>query len=104
MAAQLGATIVGRGDELAALRAELDAARAGDARIVLLEGPPGIGKTTLVEHFLSGLADARVIRASGDEFETGVELGVVAQLLRRPLGAAGHVEAGAELLQALEGA
>ncbi len=101
--AQLGVTLVGRGEELAALRAELDATRAGHARVVLLDGAAGIGKTTLVEHFLSGLDDVRVVRASGDEFETGVELGVLAQLLPEPgpLGATGHVEAGAQLLQAL---
>ncbi len=100
---QLETTIVGRDDELAVLRAELDSVRAGRARVVLLEGPAGIGKTTLAEHFVAGLADARVLRASGDEFETEVELGLLEQLLRGsgPLAGAGHVEAGARLLQAL---
>lgn len=41
--------LVGRGDELAALRAALDDTLAGSARLVLVVGEPGIGKTRLSE-------------------------------------------------------
>ena len=50
-----GAALVGRGDELAALRAAHAATLAGDAAIVLVRGAPGVGKTTLVQAFLAGL-------------------------------------------------
>jgi tetratricopeptide (TPR) repeat protein len=44
-------TLVGRAAELAALRAATDAASAGHARIVLIGGDAGIGKTRLVTEF-----------------------------------------------------
>lgn len=46
--------VVGRDRVLAALRTYLDEARAGERRMVLVAGEPGIGKTTTVEAFLSG--------------------------------------------------
>jgi D-arabinose 1-dehydrogenase-like Zn-dependent alcohol dehydrogenase len=61
---------VGREPELALLRAAFDEARAGRPRVVLVKGPQGIGKTTLVDRFAGGVGDARVLRASGDESET----------------------------------
>src|SRR5262245_57518724 len=91
-------TFVGRDEELAALEAELS---AGEPRIVLVEGPAGIGKTTLVERFLAGV-DA--LRAAGDEEERDVPLGVLDQLLRHAgqrLRGGDHVAAGAQLLDAV---
>ena len=40
-------TFVGRTEEYAALRRFLDQAVAGDARVVMLGGPPGVGKTRM---------------------------------------------------------
>src|SRR4051812_25680770 len=77
--------------------------RRGHSRIVIVEGPAGIGKTTLVERFLEALGDVRVARASGDEFEIEVVFGVVEQLLRHaaPAPYDGHIEAGGRLLDLL---
>jgi len=44
---------VGRGVELELLGAELDLARAGSSRLVWIEAPAGMGKTTLVRRFLN---------------------------------------------------
>lgn len=60
------AAFVGRTVELAHLHGLLDQARAGKRQIVLVGGETGIGKTSLVERFLRGTADApdarRVLR------------------------------------------
>jgi DNA-binding CsgD family transcriptional regulator len=80
---------VGRQLELATLRGRLAAARGGAPQVVLVEGPPGIGKTALVSHFLQehcghehGHPAPAVLRASGEETETLLEYGVVDQLAR----------------------
>ena len=49
--------IVGRDAELASLGHHLELALAGQRQIVLVTGDAGIGKTTVVEAFLDGLAD-----------------------------------------------
>ncbi|MDA0182886.1 AAA family ATPase, partial [Solirubrobacter phytolaccae] len=97
------APFVGRRRDLDVLADEWAVAREGSPRAVLVEGEPGIGKTALVERFLASV-DVAVLRASGDESETGVALGVADQLLRhagRRTDAGGHVEAGSLLLDVL---
>jgi predicted ATPase len=73
---------VGRQAELALLRAKLDEARSGHPCIVLIEGPPGIGKTALVDRFVRASSEVQVLRASGDESESDLTYGVVEQLVR----------------------
>ncbi|MEI5100767.1 AAA family ATPase [Streptomyces sp. PmtG] len=72
----------GRAAELDALRADFTDACAGTPRLVLLEGPGGIGKTALVRRFLD-TADgtALVLQASGEENESALPWGVLAQLV-----------------------
>jgi len=60
-----GVAPIGRGPELAAVRAALAAAATGTARIVLVTGEPGAGKTTLVEAFLDGLGDREALVGRG---------------------------------------
>ena len=80
---------VGRQPELAVLRARLADALAGRPQIVQIQGPAGIGKTALLDHFL-GEAGRRpapvVIRASGEETEELLAYGVVEQLRRSMSG------------------
>jgi ATP/maltotriose-dependent transcriptional regulator MalT len=73
--------LVGREPELTRLRAALDAARAGHPRLVLVEGPAGIGKTTLVGWFLATARGVRVLRAGGAEPEQNLTFGVIEQLV-----------------------
>src|SRR3954454_5133858 len=77
-----GMTFVGRTRELRMLRDAFGSACERRVTVALVKGPPGIGKTSLVERFLVELGGARVLRASGDEWEKDVSLGVVDQLLR----------------------
>ena len=71
-----------RGSELADLARDVAAAQAGCGRLVLVEGPPGIGKSALLTAVWSDARDAgmRVTRARGTELERGFAFGVVRQL------------------------
>ncbi|MFG2133715.1 AAA family ATPase [Streptomyces sp. NPDC048751] len=73
---------LGREEELGRMRDRLDAAAHGAPQVVVVDGPAGIGKTSLARCFLSGAAaGCRVVRASGEELETDLAYGLVAQLL-----------------------
>jgi DNA-binding CsgD family transcriptional regulator len=72
---------VGRAGELALLDAELQAARAGQPRVVLIEGEPGIGKSSLLTQFVLAHEDICLLRASGDEAEMLLGWGLADQLL-----------------------
>lgn len=69
--------------ELAALDGALDATETGgDGRLVLVEGPAGIGKTALLGQLGRRAANRgrRVLRATGSEMERDFGFGVVRQL------------------------
>ena len=76
-----------RGDEIAAVDAAIDAAKNGAGRFVVIEGPPGIGKTSiLVEGRTRAVASGlNVLQARGSELETAFSFGVVRQLFEAPL-------------------
>jgi predicted ATPase len=74
---------VGRDAELAVLSDAIERVRSAQPGIVWIEGEPGIGKTAFIRRFLSGLDDAIVLEASGEESETNLDYGVVQQLLAR---------------------
>src|SRR5438105_192188 len=71
-----------REDDLAALRAAVDAAAGGDGRLVLIEGRAGMGKTRLVAEAraLAGEAEFEVLVARSAELEQEFAYGVVRQL------------------------
>ena len=68
-----------RDGELAALSAAVEAAASGRGALVLVEGPAGIGKTTLMRAACRG--DMRILTARGLALEQGFGYGVVRQLL-----------------------
>src|SRR5262249_49357014 len=62
--------MAGRQAELELLQAHLERANKGRRQVVFVTGEPGIGKTTLVESFLSHLqAEDRVLTAQGQCIE-----------------------------------
>jgi DNA-binding CsgD family transcriptional regulator len=77
---------VGRQPELAVLHARMADALAGRPQIVQIQGPAGIGKTALLEHFLDLVgaepSPPAVVRASGEETEKLLTYGVIDQLAR----------------------
>jgi hypothetical protein len=76
------ATLLERAPELARLAEAVAATAAGQPRVVLVEGPAGIGKTALLRSAreLAGAAGLRVLTARGGELERELSLGIVRQL------------------------
>jgi len=56
------APFIGRAEALSRLRSAWDAACGGRRAVVWVAGEPGIGKTTLIEHFVAGLGDVACAR------------------------------------------
>ena len=74
--------LVEREREVAALAALLDAAPAGEGRVAWIEGPAGIGKSTLLAEARRHATGEgmRVLAARGSELEREFPFGVVRQL------------------------
>ncbi|MDQ2874162.1 MAG: AAA family ATPase, partial [Actinomycetota bacterium] len=72
----LAGTLIGRGSEMAILGELVREVAAGHGRAVLIEGEPGIGKSTLVRAALAEAADAgfQVFWGSGDELGQALPL------------------------------
>ena len=79
---------IGRSEELTFLHAQLDEARGGAPRLVLIEGAAGIGKTALVRRFLAGEKEFTLLQASGAEEESILAYGVLTQLISTARAAA----------------
>lgn len=104
-------TIVGRSIELDDLTGCARAAETGRPMVVLVEGPSGIGRTGLLQHFRAQEAAATVWWAAGDPVETDLSYGPIAQLYRQadpgldaPPSTSGVVDAGEGLLRLLDSA
>ncbi len=86
-------SLIGRREALSQLHAVWDLARGGKRSIVWVAGEPGIGKTTLIEHFIAGLGDTACIRGQCVEQYGGGEpylpvLEAMGELCRRDTAAA----------------
>ncbi|HJS71182.1 MAG TPA: AAA family ATPase [Acidimicrobiia bacterium] len=62
---------IGRIDELAQLRAAYQSARSGKGKLVLLSGPPGIGKSRLAAEITNDVTDAGGRVLTGRSWEAG---------------------------------
>ena len=82
-ATQAGA-LIGRGDELAHIGRLIRAAAAGRGSALLIEGEPGIGKSSLMRAALAETAGARcqVFWGSGDELGQALPLLPLLEALR----------------------
>ena len=86
--------ILGRDAELAVLSAAAGAAEAGQGAFVLVEGPAGIGKTTLLRMACARpeVPGPRILTARGLALESGFAYGIARQLIEpvRASAAAGE--------------
>jgi DNA-binding CsgD family transcriptional regulator len=89
-----------RRQELARIESALADAHAGSGRLVVIEGPAGIGKTALLgsARTVAAASGMRVLRARGAELERKFAFGVVRQLFEPVLADTAELER-ADLLQ-----
>lgn len=83
--------LVGRAAEWQALLAAWDEASAGEARIVLIDGEPGVGRSRLLDDFLRLAAARGATVLLGRAFDAGrdVPYGALRELLRGAIDAPG---------------
>ncbi len=86
-----GLPFVGRGAEQARLTALWRGSREGSVRRALVLGPPGIGKSRLVQEAARSAESegARMVRVKGSRATAAVSLAATSELARRLLGMAG---------------
>jgi DNA-binding CsgD family transcriptional regulator/tetratricopeptide (TPR) repeat protein len=86
-----GAALLEREREIALLADELETARAGTGRLVVVEGAPGIGKSRLLAATaeLAASTGVQVLTARGSEIEREFGFGLVRQLFEPVLRADG---------------
>jgi DNA-binding CsgD family transcriptional regulator len=63
------APLRGRGRELSALGRLIEGVRAGESRVLVVRGEPGIGKTVLLDHLAGQASGCQVARATGVQSE-----------------------------------
>ncbi len=85
-AAAEGPPFAGREEELARLEEMLDGARAGKGSCVELVGPPGIGKSRLVDELLVRATRCVVLRTRCADHRAAVPYAPLRDLLRQALG------------------
>ncbi|HEX8208123.1 MAG TPA: AAA family ATPase, partial [Solirubrobacteraceae bacterium] len=108
-----GAELVERDREVSALSSLVDAALAGEGRVVVIEGPAGVGKTRLLAEARRRAAEtgALTLFARAGELERDFPFGVVRQLFEaavadpgaRERGLAGAAAGAAQVFGAPEG-
>jgi DNA-binding CsgD family transcriptional regulator len=78
----MGRVLLQRDAELAALRRQLEHVRAGEGRVVVVDGPAGIGKSSLLATVAraAGAEGIRVLRAWGSPLEHDAAWGIARQL------------------------
>src|SRR5438477_11440382 len=87
----MATALLERDSELAELGEVLEEARAGRGGLVLIEGPPGIGKTRLLDVVRAGAGEQgmTVLSARASELDRDFPFGIVRQLFEPFLSAVG---------------
>ncbi|MEU8981297.1 AAA family ATPase [Streptomyces sp. NPDC048309] len=77
-----GRSFVGRNRELQQLSRIADEVAAGTPWLAWVKGDPGIGKTTLIRHWLASMPNFVVLTARGDAAETELPYEIIIGMLR----------------------
>jgi AAA ATPase domain len=106
MGVRTSSQLLGREQDLAAIGETVGAVRAGEGAVLVLEGPAGIGKTSLMVQARRVARDngMRVLGARGGELEQDFAFGVVRQLFEPALAGAQEGERAVWLVGAAAGA
>jgi DNA-binding CsgD family transcriptional regulator len=72
--------LLGRGAEITRLDEMIAAVRAGESRVLVVRGGPGVGKSALLGHAEDAAAGLRVLRAAGVESEMELAFAALHQL------------------------
>ena len=83
-----------RDDEIEAIEAALDGSRDADGRLLIIEGPSGIGKSRLLvaAQAIAARKDVEVLTTCGGELEREYPFGLVRRLLEARVARAGEME------------
>ena len=63
------APLRGRSSEVSALGRIVEAVRAGESRVLVIRGEPGVGKTALLDNLATQASGCQVVRALGVQSE-----------------------------------
>jgi RNA polymerase sigma factor (sigma-70 family) len=83
--------LIGRRAECDALDHLLSGVRAGESRVLVMQGEPGVGKTALLDYVAQQAAGCRVIRASGVESEMELTYAALHQMCAPILNRLDHL-------------
>ena len=75
-----GSGLTGRRAECGVLDRLIEAVRAGESRVLVVHGEPGVGKTALLEYSIESAAGLRVVRVAGVESEMELAFAALHQL------------------------
>ncbi len=84
-------TLIGRRVECGTLDHLVTAIRAGESRVLVVCGEPGVGKTTLLDYLSEQAAACRVVRATGVQSEMELAFAALHQLCAPMLGNLDHL-------------
>jgi DNA-binding CsgD family transcriptional regulator len=83
--------LLGRLAERATLDGLLGAVRAGHSRVLVIRGPPGVGKTALLGYVIESAAELRIARVSGVESEMELAFAALQQVCAPMLDRLDHL-------------
>ncbi|MEV0623868.1 AAA family ATPase [Nonomuraea sp. NPDC050404] len=87
------AGLFGREQECARLDQMITAVRSGESRVLVVHGPPGIGKSALLDHLANSATDMRKVYAAGVESEMELPFATLHQFCASLMDGRGNLPA-----------